>query len=160
VKGRAFAEGTTVPVEKTRVEIERLLKDAGAVEYATAARPGGASITFRLCDRWVRFDLVIPGTDDKRFKFDRRRWINGESTKKRLQEAEERRLWRALLLVLKAKLEAARSGVATFESEFLAYIVVAGGRTVGQDIIPQIREAYDGGRFRTLQLGTGEPEKP
>jgi hypothetical protein len=156
MKAAAFAAGTTVPVEKTRAEIEKLLTSNGATEYGTATKPGCASITFRLCERWVRFDLVLPDRKDVRFtQSPRGRWYNWtEKQGDDAYAAEIRRLWRALLLVLKAKLEAARSGIATFESEFLAYIVVAGGRTVGQDVIPQIREAYESGRMRMPLLLT------
>ena len=44
---------------------------------------------------------------------------------------EVRRRWRALLLVIKAKLESVESGIETFEEAFASQIVLANGQTVG-----------------------------
>jgi hypothetical protein len=46
--------------------------------------------------------------------------------------------WRALLLCIKAKLEACAVGITTFDSEFLAHIVTGDGRTVAERIVPQL----------------------
>lgn len=52
--------------------------------------------------------------------------------------------WRALLLSVKAKLESVEIGISEFEEEFLAHIVdPATGRTVGEDIVPQIAKRYE-----------------
>lgn len=40
--------------------------------------------------------------------------------------------WRALLLVVKAKLEAVEAGIVTFEDEFLAYTMKPDGETIGE----------------------------
>lgn len=60
---------------------------------------------------------------------------------KLVQTPEHRRRWRALLLGIKAKLEYVQSGIATFDEEFLAHIVID-DRTV----FDRIREAAGGGR--------------
>ena len=61
-----------------------------------------------------------------------------------------RQRWRALALVIKAKLEAVESGITTFEDEFLAHIVMPDGQTVATHIKPRIAEAYEGGRMLAL----------
>jgi hypothetical protein len=121
-----YARRTRVPVDRTRQEIEKLITRAGAVEFGYAMRAGGAIITFRMHDRFVRFDMAFP---DRKGSIDK-------------HEQEIRRRWRALLLVLKAKFEATATGITTFETEFLAHIVLPGGRTVAQDVVPQIAAAY------------------
>ena len=60
--------------------------------------------------------------------------------------------WRALLLVVKAKLEAVEAEIATFEEEFLPHIVLPNGRTVGEMALPEIERAYQGGRTPALLL--------
>ena len=55
-----------------------------------------------------------------------------------------RQRWRALALVIKAKLEAVETGIATFEQEFLAYIVLPNGQSVGDTAIPAIEAAAAG----------------
>lgn len=61
-----------------------------------------------------------------------------------------RQRWRALALVIKAKLEAVESGITTFEEEFLAHIVMPDGMTVGNHVRPTIQAWYSGGQMRPL----------
>lgn len=45
----------------------------------------------------------------------------------------------------KAKLEAVESGISVFEDEFMANIVLPGGRTVSDEVRPKIAIAYSTG---------------
>ena len=65
-----------------------------------------------------------------------------------------RQRWRALLLIIPAKLEAAESGITTLGNELLANIVLPDGGTVGQWLAPQVDEAYATGRMSPM-LGAG-----
>ena len=136
---RRFAETTKVPVERTKQEIEVALKRYGADQFISGWEHGRAMLGFRAQDRMIRFELTLP-TDDPR----RRERI--------AQETRQR--WRALLLVIKAKLEAVESEISTFESEFLAHIVLPNNRTVAQELIPQIADAYKTKKMPLL-LGSG-----
>jgi hypothetical protein len=62
-------------------------------------------------------------------------------------EQQQRQRWRALTLVIKAKLEAVESGIATIEEEFLPHIVVPGGGTFGEWAVPQLRVIKEEGRL-------------
>ncbi len=67
--------------------------------------------------------------------------------------------WRALLLSIKAKLEAIREGIATFDEEFLANVVDReSGRNVGHLIIPELehRNQHIGQARGPLRLGHSE----
>jgi hypothetical protein len=147
-----YAKDTTVPVERTKVEIERLVVDKHKAEaYMTGhqASPPRVIIQFKMRDRIVRFELPLPTADGRR-------------TQPQLEQATRSR-WRALLLIIKAKLEAVENGVTTFEEEFLAHIVMPGDRTVGQYVIPQIGGAYSTGKLPRMlpafQDGGEEPAK-
>ncbi len=61
-------------------------------------------------------------------------------------------LWRALLLAIKAKLEAVECAISTFDSEFLANIVQPNGMTIGEALLPQISDMVSSGRCPTLFL--------
>jgi DNA modification methylase len=52
----------------------------------------------------------------------------------------------------KAKLEMVECRIATFEEEFLSYILTPNGKTVGETIIPQINENYATGKVKQLML--------
>jgi hypothetical protein len=128
----AYASATRVPVHQTRSEIERLVVERHkATQYATGFQsdPPRASVQFQMKDRIIRFDLPLPI----------------KARDQRSLEQATRARWRALLLIVKAKLEAVESGVTTFDEEFLAHIVLPGGRTVAQQTLPQIAAAYASG---------------
>jgi len=66
--------------------------------------------------------------------------------------------WRALLLCIKAKLEAIESGITEFEDEFLPYIVLPDGRTAAEWLRPQIAIAYKTNRMPTDLLALPAPQ--
>jgi hypothetical protein len=137
-----FAENTSVSVEKSRAEIEQLIVRYGATSTAFMNSPGRALILFECKERRVMFELPLPSIDEKRFQRDGRG--ASRSPQKRLEAWEQacRQRWRALALVIKAKLEAVESGITAFEDEFLAHIVMPDGQTVATHIKPRIAEAY------------------
>ena len=93
--------------------------------------------------RRVRFTIPMPNPKDRKYTHDRLRVRTLADQKRRVDQAT-RTAWRALLLVIKAKLEAVAAGICVFESEFLAHIVLPGtGQTFGEWAIPQIARAYD-----------------
>lgn len=144
----AYAEGTDVPVEKSRAEIERIFGRYGASAFSSSWDTRGATIGFAIKGWHVRFSLPYPSPDERRFTRD----VHGRPRPKDLvakkYEAELRRLWRALALLLKAKLDCVESGITTFEREFLADLVLEGsGQTVGEMAIPRL-EAAKGSSLR------------
>lgn len=136
---RRYAQTTRVPVERTKQEIERALTNYGADQFISGWEHGRAMLGFRVKDRMVRFELHLPPPDSRR---------------QQKIDQETRQRWRALLLVIKAKLEAVASNIATFESEFLAHIVLPNNKTVGDWLIPQIGAAYTSKTMPKL-LGDG-----
>lgn len=147
----AYAQGTEVPVGRSRGEIEHLLTRYGASEFMSGwSLTGRSIIAFKAKDRYIRFEVPMPAKDDKRFVRDGRGAVRTLLQREKAYEAEHRRRWRALALVIKAKLEAVESGIATFEHEFLAHIVLPGGQTVGEMVSPQIATAYETGRMLPL----------
>jgi hypothetical protein len=125
---RLYAEGTKVPVGQSRAELERVLERYGAEAFMYGVDGARAVIQFRASGRLVRFDLPLPKDNDQ----------------------ETRRRWRALVLVVKSKLEAVASGIVTFEEEFLAHIVLPDGSKVAEWMGPQIEEAYASGKMPEL----------
>jgi hypothetical protein len=79
---------------------------------------GSAVIAFRANDRRVRFMLPLPDRNAKEFTHHDRGPRQFEAAE-RLYEQAIRQRWRALALVIKAKLEAVEAGISEFEDEFL-----------------------------------------
>ncbi len=142
-----YATDTVVPIERSRAEIEMLLVRYGASQFHSGWMDGRALIAFKLKELFIRFILPIPDRAERRFWW---KAIRGhtkkltESQAERNWEQECRSRWRALVLVVKAKLEAVECGISTLENEFMAFIVLANNETLGQWVIntalPAIRE--------------------
>ena len=118
----AYAERTQVPVEQSIAEIRKTVGRYGGQQFVFGVSEDRLLVGFTKADRQVRFQVA---QDPK-------------------SPQNNRRLARALLLVLKAKLEAVESGVSVFEDEFLANIVLPDGGLVGQQVKPAIASAYSG----------------
>jgi hypothetical protein len=135
-----YAENTQVPVDRSKAEIERLVQRYGADEMASGWREGKAMIQFRMNDRHVRFVLPLP----LRSEFA----STGAGRSRTAASAESaweqacRQRWRALALTIKAKLESAESGIEEFETAFMGQIVMPNGRTIAEQILPVIDDAY------------------
>lgn len=142
-----YAKDTIVPVSKTRGEIEQLLERAKAKQYGTAVDYDAltARIQFKLHERIVRFTVALP---------DRNKL--GEGSR---YERAERQRWRALLLVLKAKLESVESNIETFEAAFLSQIVMPNDKTVADLLVPIIAESYKGGKMPKALMAAPEDAK-
>ena len=149
-----YASRTTVTVDRSKAEVEHILRRYGADQFLHGWEEGRAIIGFRLKGYPVRMTLPLPILED--FKHYARK--NGTSTRCTPQAAQsaheqaERQTWRALVLVLKAKLEA---GITTIEQEFLADIVLPGDVTVSEALLPRLDEAPNTGRMPDLLPGGG-----
>lgn len=153
---KRFASDTEVPVAKTRAEIEALLTRYMATSFASFIRPTEAMIAFEMRDRKIMFRLPMPDPGAEEFTHFKRGYNQYRRTDTAASAAWEqacRSRWRALLLSIKAKLEAVEVGISLFEDEFLANIMMAGGQTVGELVRPRIEQAYREGRDIPLLPG-------
>jgi hypothetical protein len=159
-----YASQTQVPVERSRGEIERTLVRYGAEQFVYGWDRAGAVIGFIVTTesgqkRQVRFQLPLPDRADPEFTTYKRGYSTYERTAvqaEKLYEQAGRQRWRALALVVKAKLEAVEAGIATFEDEFLAYTMLPGGETVGQWLTPQLDRVYELDKMPPM-LPAGDP---
>lgn len=155
----AFAEKTSVPVDRSRTEIEKLISKFGCTKFATMLDEHHAVIGFVARGRAVRFMLPLPDPKAEVFRFKLDRWgYKKMRTPDQAREAfdqECRRLWRALALVIKAKLEAVESGITTFEHEFLAHFLQPNGMTLGDSLIPKLDQVASGEVHPMLLLAGG-----
>src|SRR5262245_24069069 len=155
----AFAENTSVPVEKTRAEIERMLQRHKCQKFMCGVdnEAHRATVQFQAHNRIIRFIVDLPNPSDPAHKRIKNTYMQRSASGiAKVVEQLTRTRWRALLLVIKAKLEAVESGIATFEEEFMAQIVLPNDATVGQWVLPKIAQMHDTGRMPPeRQIGTG-----
>lgn len=151
----SYAQGTTVPVEKTRIEIEETLRRFRADAFVSGYEGRTAFIAFRARGRQIRLTLEMPAPDDKSFSLTETGRKRTEGSARDAWEAECRRRWRSLGLLVKAKVAAVADGVVTFEEEFLPHIVLPNGSTVYEAAKAPLALAYETGEMPRLLPGAG-----
>lgn len=112
-----FAEHTRVPISRSKAQIEETLTRYGIEEFGFGTSQRGSGILFKKDGRCYK--LNVPNPDEKKFDSDSQ------------YERAKRQRWRILLLSLKAKLEEIEAGLVSFEDQFLAYMALPDGSTVG-----------------------------
>ncbi len=152
----SYASGTSVSVERTRAQIEKLVSRYGATRFMSGWDGDIAAIGFTLESRTIRFEIPLPDKNAKEFRYTpTRKFLRTPRDAEKAWEQACRSRWRAMLLVIKAKLEAIDLGVTTVEREFLAWMVVPGdGRTIGDVVIPQLAD-LGGDALRLTVNGEG-----
>lgn len=145
-----YAADTSVPADRSRAEIEKTLARYGASHFMYGWDDGRAAIIFRMGEKFalrqVRFLVEMPDRAAFRVTPGGRRRRSDAQAEAAFEQATRQR-WRALLLVVKAKLEAVDSGIATFDQEFLAHIMLPTGETVGEWLGEGLDEAYASGEM-------------
>lgn len=141
-----YATGTGVSADRSKAEIERLLTRYGCSQFGSGwANVEGqhfAHVTFMHGNSSVMLGLPMPRPDEFMVSPAGRR--RTQQATQDAYDAEVRRRWRALALIIKAKLEAVHTGISTLEREFLADMVLPNGRTLGEWAVPKLREIQSG----------------
>lgn len=137
-----YAANTEVSPGRSRDEIERTLTRYDATQFAYGWDGERAVISFVMQERQVRFVLPLPDRASRRFT----QTTTGRARSKAAQiteyEQAVKQRWRALALVVKAKLEAVETGIVTFDQEFGMHMVLPNGSVVADVVMPGVNKAY------------------
>jgi hypothetical protein len=142
-----YAEGTKVSIENSKAEIEKILMRYGAEQFMSGWNREEARIMFQYGGWVVRFKVPLPDPMDGEFTLTPTGRERSEKQATEAWEQEVRRRWRALTLLIKAKLEAVTSDIGseaqlvTFEEEFMPYIVGPNDQTIAEAFLPQMKRA-------------------
>lgn len=150
-----YATTTEVPVEKSRLEIEKTLRKYGADSFAYAEEGRRVRLGFRMADRQFRFELSLVEQTAAEIELTPQGRVRSYTAQKAAMAQADRTAWRALALVIKAKLEAVDAGISTLEDEFLANLVLPDRQTVAEWIRPQVENAYRVGAMPSRLLLEG-----
>jgi len=102
----------------------------------------------------------MPGRDEQRFTHTPARgYERTPAEAERAYEQAVKQRWRAMALIVKAKLEAVEAGIVTADDEWLAYTLLPDGRTVAEHTQPAVTEAYETGSVPAL-LPALRPQLP
>ena len=133
---RRYAEGTQVPVSRSHDQIKAELRRVGADQIGVMEGGGMAYVVFKVND--VLYRIASVPIDPK---------------SKRDPEAEQRRQWRAITLLVKAKVVSITEKISTVEREFLSDAVMPDGTTLADHAPKLISDAYAGRPPKILMLG-------
>lgn len=127
-----YARNTSVPVARSRAEIERVLTKYGASKFGSMSEENRATLYFEVKGRQLQWTIPIPERKRYRHETD--------------YDREIRRRWRVMLITVKAMLEAVESKLLTFDQAFLPHIVIPGtAKTIGEAISsPKLDALYQG----------------
>lgn len=149
-----YANTTTVSPEKTQNDIRDTLRRYGANKFGIMEEGSQAHVMFEYHKLLIQLTINLP--DKESFSETK----TGRSRKtKAIDESYNqavRQHWRALLLAIKAKLEAIECGISTIEKEFMAFVVMPDGKSLGDHIIPQLEKISSTGKLPKLLAFTGE----
>lgn len=140
-----YAAQTSVPVPRSRAELEMLLERFGADAFAYSAlaarggREGTETVGFDHHGHRVRIGLAFPP-------------LNEFPSDSALQK-ERRRRWRVLVLVVKSLLVGVEEGVIAFEEAFLPWFVMPDGLTIAEKVVPKLEDAVRRGALPALLDG-------
>lgn len=153
-----YARATKVSVDQSRRELERILQRYGVEAFSYGHDADRAVVMFAAHERHVRLTMPVPDPAD--YAYTDTGLARSTSAREAAREALMRQRWRALLLIVKAKLEAVESGITTFEQEFLAHVVLPNQQTVGEWAAPALEDVYSSGEMPSLLPGVGAlPER-
>jgi phospholipase/lecithinase/hemolysin len=146
-----YASSTDVSSDKSQQEIQRTLRRYGATRFMMGWSEDRAMIGFVIRQRQVRFLLPMPDPQAREFTHTPSKGL-ARSPAQREAEYEQavRQRWRALNLVIKAKLEAVEAGIVDFDTEFLGQIVLPNNQTVAETVVPRMQEQLEGGSLELL----------
>lgn len=152
-----YAEGTKVPIENSKAEIEKTLRRYGIEQMAMPMdfKTGAGEVMFSKAGRWYKFQVKPPSREQ--FARTARTRRNAAQVDV-CMENELKRRWRVLALQIKAKCEAVSSELTDFESEFFSSTLLPNKQTALEHFKPAVDEAYKSGNIPTPGFNLPAPE--
>lgn len=154
----AYAQNTTVPVDRTISAIQAMIQKFGAEQFGLFTSQNGAIIGFVYRGRAVKFELELPDRNDRRYQeTPTGRIRRNPNAPLAAWESECRAKWRSLHLFIKALFVAVEDGLIEFDRAFFHDIVTPDGKTIGQRLLGEVKEICEKGAKKfQLQLTGGD----
>lgn len=156
---RRFAADTSVSMDRSIAEIRTTVRRYGANEFMHMESDERAAVSFTMRGRRILFRVPMPDPKDRAFTHTDTGKPRAANVADAAWEQACRASWRALALVIKAKLEAVEVGIVVFEDEFLANTVPPGSSvTLGEAMREPMRIAHEGKSITPLLPYPGKKE--
>ena len=134
---------TTIRSENTQADISKELAKFGIHSVQHTNVPEGFSVAFQAeveeVEKPVTIRIDIP-------------WDMNKDKEDYLGWKDKRVKYRVLFYYIKALLTAWDNGLKAFTDIFMPHIVLPGGRTVSQDLLPQYKMAVESGEMEDIRF--------
>ena len=127
---------------KSQTGIVKMLNGRGIYESRFTNVADRFALEFRVVENGISKPLAVRMVVPIQYR--------GEDEKKRQQELNI--LHRVLFYHLKAKFTAIDSGLTEFMEEFMPHLIVNGGKTMGEALLPQYKIALESGQQKEIKL--------
>lgn len=155
---RGYASGTTVPVYRSKAEIESELQRMGATKrlFYDDDEHHQVMIMFERENRRYRILLPLPDPEADGYRYSAQFRRRSDTTTRAAWEQECRERWRALVAYMKALRVGWEAGIVRIEDALLHAVMLPDGETVGQWVAPQLPRIYGSNQMPPLLPGAGE----
>lgn len=137
---------TTIRAENTQADISRELSKYGITSVQHTNTPNGFSVAFQAevkeISKPVTIRIDIP-------------WVQDKDKIDQYGYRDQRIKYRVLFNYIKSLLTAWDNGLKAFTDIFMPHIVLPGGRTVSQDLLPKYTMAVESGDIQEVKLLEG-----
>lgn len=154
---RRYAQDTSVPIARSRGEIDKLLRDWGAkgIQWSDDYENDRTMLRFVWVfdgvDYMARFVINLPKKESlEDLAIDGRTGDVNENKMRKLMDARGKQENRILLLWLKAALNAVASGMVSAETLFLPFLEGKNGETVAEVALPNLKSLASGSAKKLL----------
>ena len=142
-------KNTAIRPEKSQADITRELNRYGIYEVQHTNQKGKFSVGFRVESDEIPIPLMVridvPYNKEK-------------DTEDNLGWERQRVLYRILFFYVKALLNTWDNGLKTFTEIFMPHLVLPGGGTIEQMLLPKLQKAIESGQMKDTPL-LGEPQQ-
>jgi bisphosphoglycerate-independent phosphoglycerate mutase (AlkP superfamily) len=146
-----YANKTSVPVDRSMSQVRQVLQKHKAQAVAIAETDEGAATKFVFEGKPYQFVIKYPAIVEERIALT-------SSGKKRTTaqalaeiEAEKRRLWRCMVLYIKAAIEAHANGLIDLKRSMVGHMLLPSGKTFYSEIEHNIEKFEANPRFMLEQ---------
>lgn len=129
-----YAQNTKVPVSRSRAELLRILEAHGCddIVQGGSARRQMAVIQFHYENIPCRIALRLPSPQEERFHLHGSGWQLSPGEAERKYDKELRRIWRCLVLMVKARFEELDANLFSPQQTLASWMLLPNGTSIGE----------------------------
>ena len=143
----SYANKTSVPVERSMIQVRQILQKHKVQAVAIAETDEGAATKFVFEGKPYQFVIKYPMISQESVMFTPSGKQRTGAQKLAEIESEKRRLWRCMVLYIKAAIEAHVNGLVDLKRSMIGHMLLPSGKTFYNEIEKNIETFEANPRF-------------